>query len=401
MFSAGTGGGTAMARDHVTVRGRTSWGGRLGRSLTGVLVGLVLVAGTVAGLFWNEGRAVTTARSLAEGRGLVVDVAVEPVDPANRGRLVHVAGPLKLAGPLADPLFPVSADAIRLVRRVEMYQWRETSRSETRKTLGGGEETVTTYDYDRVWHDGRIDSAGFRETAGHDNPALAAESLTLRAQTAALGAFAVDTGVLDQVGTEQPVAIAPDRAAAVAAALGTARKVTVAAGAVRVGDDPDRPVVGDLRITFAAVPPGPVSVVGRQEGSALVPYQTASGDRLLLAEDGFVPADGMFANAEAANTLITWAIRVAGLVLMWIGFALVLGPLSVVFDVVPALGSLVGFGTGLIALLLTALVGPLAIAVAWFWYRPLVSLAVIAVAALAVWLLLRRARRRAPGTVPA
>ena len=29
-----------------------------------------------------------------------------------------------------------------------MYQWRENSSRKTRKKLGGGEETVTTYTYD-------------------------------------------------------------------------------------------------------------------------------------------------------------------------------------------------------------------------------------------------------------
>ena len=37
-----------------------------------MLVGLVLIVAMVVLLFWNEGRAVTTARSLAEGAGAVV-----------------------------------------------------------------------------------------------------------------------------------------------------------------------------------------------------------------------------------------------------------------------------------------------------------------------------------------
>jgi len=384
-----------MARDRFTEVTSVSWFGRLKRSVGGVVFGLLLLVVAVVGLFWNEGRAVTTARSLAEGKGLVVSVGAGTVDAADEGRLVHVAAPLALSGDVADDVFPVSAAAIRLVRRVEMYQWRQSSQSETRKTLGGGEETVTTYSYDKVWQEGRIDSGDFREPAGHDNPPLPVESRTMSAASARLGAFTVDEGVLDQVGTERPLPLDAGRADDFAAALGDGRRVRIAGGEVRIGADPDRPTVGDLRIRFAMVPAGEVSVIGRQSGDRLVAYQTESGDALLMAEDGIVAADVMFAHAESANTAITWVIRLAGLFALWLGFSLVLGPLSVVFDVIPFLGTLVGFGTGLVAAVLTAVVGPVVIAVAWFWYRPLVSLAVLAVAATVVGVLVWRGRARA------
>ncbi|BBE73337.1 TMEM43 family protein [Oharaeibacter diazotrophicus] len=384
-----------MARDRFTEVTSVSWFGRLKRSVGGVVFGLLLLVVATIGLFWNEGRAVTTARSLAEGKGLVVSVDAGTIDRANEGRLVHVAAPVTLDGEVADDVFPVRAAAIRLVRRVEMYQWRQSSQSETRKTLGGGEETVTTYSYDKVWQEGRIDSSDFREPSGHDNPSLPVESRTVSAASARLGAFRIDEGVLDQVGSERPLAVDAARADDFAAALGDGRRARVVGGEVRIGTDPDRPAVGDLRIRFATVPPGPVSAIGRQTGDGLSAYQTESGDALLMAEDGTVAADVMFAHAESANTTLTWVIRLVGVLATWIGFALVLGPLSVVFDVIPFLGSLVGFGTGLVAAVLTAVTAPVVIAVAWFWYRPLVSLAVLAVAGLLVAFLMWRGRARA------
>jgi hypothetical protein len=73
--------------------------------------------------------------------------------------------------------------------------------------------------------------------------------------------------------------------------------------------------------------------------------------------------------------------------------------------VIPLLGSIVRFGTGLFGLFLTALVGLPTIALAWFWYRPLVTLAILAAGALvlaAVWYLGRARGTAAPaGTAPA
>ena len=41
----------------------TTWFGRIGSSVLGTVIGLVLVLVTIVALFWNEGRAVKTAHA--------------------------------------------------------------------------------------------------------------------------------------------------------------------------------------------------------------------------------------------------------------------------------------------------------------------------------------------------
>ncbi|TIT06749.1 MAG: hypothetical protein E5W86_29305, partial [Mesorhizobium sp.] len=115
-----------------------------------------------------------------------------------------------------------------------------------------------------------------------------------------------------------------------------------------------------------------------QGGDRFEPYQTAAGDALLMVDTDDVPADRMFAEAVSANTLITWLLRAGGLILLTIGFALLLGPIGVIFDVIPFLGSLARLGTGIIAFVLAILVGTTTIAIAWFWYRPVLTAAILA-----------------------
>ncbi len=136
--------------DRFTETTTKSWGQRISDSIKGILVGLLLIVVSVVGLFWNEGRAVQTARSLAEGAGLVVQGSSARVDAANEGKLVHVSGDTKVTAPIADPEFGVSLRALKLVRVVEMYQWKEEAKTETRKKVGGSEETTTTYEYVRT-----------------------------------------------------------------------------------------------------------------------------------------------------------------------------------------------------------------------------------------------------------
>src|SRR5262245_18526190 len=102
-----------------------SWFSRIIDSIKSVLVGLAMLVASFPLLFWNEGRAVRTARSLEEGAGAVVSVSSTSVDPAHEGKLVHMTGEATTAETLEDPEFGVKAHALKLVRVVEMYQWEE------------------------------------------------------------------------------------------------------------------------------------------------------------------------------------------------------------------------------------------------------------------------------------
>ena len=110
---------------------------------------------------------------------------------------------------------------------------------------------------------------------------------------------------------------------------------------------------------------------------------------------GNKPPAAMFQNAQDANTVLTWGLRVLGIVLMFAGFALILGPISTIASVVPLLGNIAGFGTSLIAMIATAVLAPLIIAIAWFFYRPLLSVIVLVVGAAIVYGLRALGKRRA------
>jgi hypothetical protein len=363
--------------DSFTETTTKSWGSRLGESIKGVLFGLVLIVGSSIFLFWNEGRAVQTQRSLTEGASLVVPVDPARVDPANDGKLVHLSGDLKPGAPLTDPDFTVSATALRLVRTVEMYQWKEETKTETRKNVGGSEETVTTYEYTRVWSETRNDSSRFKRQDGHINPQMQYRAASYSSRDATLGAFRPGTNVIDRLPASENVPLDPSLAAKLAGRV--KGPVHVADGRIYVGESPSQPRIGDLRISFQLAPAGPTSIIGQQAGTGFADYQTQAGDRLLMVRPGTLSAADMFAAAQRENRILTWILRFAGVFAMFIGFMMVLAPLVVVADVVPFIGNILSAGSAIVSLVLTAIVASVVIAVAWFWYRPLVSAAVLAV----------------------
>jgi hypothetical protein len=377
-----------------------SWFGRIKRSVGGVLVGLILAVAMVAVLFWNEGRAVTTARSLAEGAGAVISVPVDKVDPVNEGELVHTTGPLTTSDEVSDPDFAIESKGVRLVRTAEMFQWVENSKSETNTKLGGGEETVTTYSYAKEWQDRPIASSEFKQASNHQNPPMELGSRSFQTHEGKLGAFTLDEPVFDRIGDSNPLTITPSQLPDIAAAYPGTERVSVVDGRIYLGANPTSPAIGDYRIGYQLVPLGDISVIGRQTGDRFSPYQTVAGDELLLVDSGRVPAEKMFADAVSVNTLITWLVRAGCLLLLAIGFGLLLAPLGVLADVIPFIGSIVRMGTGLIAFVLALLVGTATIAFAWFWYRPLLAIGIAVAGLVLAYLLTRFGKRKAAAAAP-
>jgi len=350
------------ASESFTTTSSQSWFSRIGSAMVGLLIGLAMIPGSGVLLFWNEGRAVQTARSLAEGAGLVRSVPAERPDAANEGRLVHVSGPVRMAQAPFDTELDAKPPqgALRLVRSVEMYQWLEENQSETRTRLGGGTETVTTSTYRRGWHEGRVDSSRFRQQDGHQNPPLRYEPRSFSAQGAMLGGFRLSDQQIGSLPADQTLSLP-------------------GGGSTRyIGADPDHPRLGDLRISWRYAQPEAVSVIAAQQGNAFGPYATNAGDRLMLTRAGSVPAAAMFQQAQDDNATLTWILRLVGIVVMFIGWALVFNPLKVLADVLPILGSIVGFGTNALAGVLAAVLAPLVIALAWIFYRPVVGIVVLA-----------------------
>ena len=381
---------------------RTSWLARLKNALIGAVIGIILVVVAIWALFWNEGRSIKAYRALTEGAGIVVSVSADEIAPSNEGKLIHVSGKVTPDGVPADPEFGISAaGAVAIRREVEMYQWVEKSQSRSETKLGGAEETVTTYTYAREWKSGRENSGDFRQPEGHENPELAVEDQSFAVDSARVGAFAVSGESVAGLGKQTDLRLTQEDLARAAQVLsGT---VQLDRSGFYVGMNPAQPQVGDLRIRYSRADLPEASFVAAQSDGWLKPFTASNGREIFLSESGQASAAEMFETAQAENTMIMWLIRIGGMIGLLVGFSLLFSILGVIADVVPIAGSLVRFGTGLIALVLTVLVGPLVIAIGWFAYRPLLSIGLLLAGGLiafaVVWL-----RRRAPGqpeTAPA
>jgi hypothetical protein len=364
-----------MSNDNFTEVTSESWFSRLGGAIKGILVGIVLIIVALVLLFWNEGRSVKEYKTLKEGAGSVISVASDAVDPANAGKLIHTTGKADTKAVLSDPIFGVSANALQLRRVAEMYQWKETSHSETQKKLGGGEETKTTYSYEKTWSASAINSSDFRIPEEHQNPAtMPYESSTQLADTVSLGKFNLPASLVERIDETKPLVI--QSADIKNKELPTGIKLQ--AGGFYSGANPATPKIGDQRITFEVVNPMEVSVIAKQVRDTFEPYATSAGGEIELLETGIHSADAIIQHAQESNTLMTWIIRLIGFILLVIGINMEFKVLSVIADVLPIAGDIIGAGTGIIAFLLAVILALVTIAIAWIFYRPLLAIILLA-----------------------
>jgi hypothetical protein len=369
-----------MAEDSFTETTGQSWFSRLVESIKGVLFGVLLFVVALPLLVWNEGRAVRTAKTLQEGASAVVSVPADRVDSGRAGKLVHMTGEATTTETLSDPEFGVALPAIKLQRRVEMYQWKEEKESHTRSKLGGGTETVTTYTYKQAWSPDLVDSSAFKKRDGHQNPsAMPVSSQSWTATKVTLGAFTLSEAQVGLLNRFQDLPVGEEAAAAVAPDL--KEKAKLHSGGYYWGADPASPAIGDAKVSFQVVRPATVSIVARQMGDTFEAYQAQAGGSILLLEPGTVSADSMFKTAEESNTLITWVLRLVGFLVMFVGLSLVFKPFEIFVDVIPFLGTLLGAGIGLFAGMVAASLTLLTIAVSWLVYRPLIGIFLLLLAA--------------------
>lgn len=368
-----------MSNDSFSTVTTQSWFSRIKESFVGILIGLILFLAAFPVLFWNEGRALKTAKGLQEGARSVVSVEADTIDKTMDKKLVHVTGDATTVEQLNDPTFNVTINAVALRRTTEMYQWEERKQTETKDKLGGGQETITLYTYQKTWSKDVINSSQFEDSNGHTNPAtMPFTELTSRASLVTLGAYKLPSTLILKMDDFQPLPITKALYEQLPSAIQAKSKISDQF--LYIGQNPQSPQIGDTRISFQVVKPGPVSIVARQIGNSFEPYTTKTKTEIAFLYNGTHSAESMFEKEISANATLTWILRALGTFLMFFGLILIFRPIAVMASVVPFIGKIFGFGTTLIAGAISIPLSLVIIAIGWIAYRPVIGILLLLVA---------------------
>ena len=230
------------------------------RGAPAVAAGLLLLVLGIALAVWTERSLANYRAALQQHGGAVTDLGAdaEP-QPGLQGKLVRISGTPRVVVPPLDADFGQHADTPLLARRVEMFQWRELR-------LGNS----VTYELD--WADKPQDSSRFAQPNGHANPGpFAIAGKRFEAGQVQLGGYMLDAALVRSLpGSE---AVAPDMKALPA---NLAASFSLHDKALVTSAKPGSPRLGDLRVSWRAVPLQEVTMIARVAGDRLVAAPNAA-----------------------------------------------------------------------------------------------------------------------------
>ena len=381
-----------MAYQEVT---KTSYGSRLGSSFKGIGSGLLLFVLATVLLWWNEGRAVKTAKMLKTAATECVDVAdVSTVDPALNGKLIHATALAKTDETLTDPDYGIQVNAIWLKRSTEYYQWVEHSTSETKDKIGGGQETVTTYTYSREWVGAPVNSNSFHDPdyQGINTPRLTVPDNSVRAEKVSFGGYTLPVSMVNSIPAREPVALPAE--------LGDGKTSFVDNNVLYYGENPAAPAVGDVRVTFTQGTGGDASILAQVVGDTFESYKHKNGKQLQVLSMGVHSMESMFESEKAANKAILWLLRILGVILVIAALRMMFSILVTILKVLPPLAKVGELGVNLVTAVVGFIWSLLVILIAWVVYRPVLAI-VLAVVIVALIVFLIKKSKAAPEPAPA
>lgn len=369
-----------------------SYGSRVKSSFGGIGTGFILLIAATVMLWWNEGRAVKTAKMLEEAEGVAVHMPdVNVYDAEYEGKLIHANGTVITLDSLIDTDFKVGVTGMFMTRDVEYYQWVESESSKTEDKLGGSQEVTTTYTYAKQWTSKPVNSSEFKDpeykNANNAGVRCQVENKQLSAQNATIGAYKLP---------EQMISAFPRSS-------NLPLKLTLQSDSLRkvnnnviyFGKNPDAPEVGDVRVEYHYVPAkNVVSLIAKVQGDTFTRYTAKNGKSFSSIVAGERTMEEMFESEKAGNTMLTWVLRILGFILISAGLKMVFDILSTLLKVVPFLSSIMSWGVGLICNIIAFAWTLIVVAIAWLFYRPILSICLLAIVGAVVYYFATKGKKK-------
>jgi len=369
--------------NHYTTITHQSWVSKFKGSFGASFFGLLLLIGSISLLWWNEGRAVKTARGLDEGASVITEAINNSPNDKTEGKLIHLTDLLSTDEELTDIQFGISENCLKLERVVEMYQWKETKKSKTDKNVGGSSTTKTDIYYEKIWSKSIIDSKDFERIKGHTNPNNFTFTTSITsALEIKLGAFKLSTDFDDLLNDYEPIKVNQSN-------INISEKFSIITESndgdsyqkVFIGNGtPINPIIGDIKVYFKAVKVGTYSAIAQQQNDNLVSFKTEENTSIILLEKGTESADIMFQEAHRSNNFMKWFLRITGIALLFFSFMKMGAILIVITDFIPFLSTILTIGLGGLAAVFTFVIASITIAIAWIYFRPIIGTCILVVA---------------------
>ncbi len=351
--------------------------GRRRSSVPATIFGFLFLFLSTIGLWLNEGRSVDQMDALYEMQQAIVTLPDTKYQADLDNKPILIQGKVKAISPVEDPEFKISTNGLVLKRTVEMYQWKQMARDEARNE--------TSYSYKKEWSSEPIDSSNFKDPEAHYNPPFPYPNKSFTTE-AKIGDYTLSNEVLNKISTSKVLGLSS-----------FPHKINDAINHksfLFMGKDITAPTLGDVKISYKYAPEGDYSIAAKASKQLLINYTTENNKSLSFVRNGIVSVSKIFNDEQSNNTALTWALRFAGLFVMFLSFFTMLRFFTAFSDYIPIVGPLLNGVNSIIAGVLTLIFGSLVIAIAWFSARPMLSISILIIGGVVAFVLGKFAKKR-------
>lgn len=104
-----------------------------------------------------------------------------------------------------------------------------------------------------------------------------------------------------------------------------------------------------------------------------------------MIRQGAQTADQMFTDQHKGNNMLTWVLRVIGVLLVISGLRGILGIAETILKVIPFVSNILAFGVSVICGVIGLVWSVIIIALAWIFYRPLTGILLLALVGVVIF----------------
>ena len=333
----------------------------------GFFGGIVLLVIGIVILWNNEGRTVQMQSAINEAMKNYTDVASSTVESKYEGKLIATTGNLDLSksDPVQDSKFGIKVTGAKLERVVEMYEWVEDCTTD--------EDNNKNCTYNKEWTTDLVDSSEFTKS-GYSNPtSFKYQAAEFMASNVKVGAFDLPKRLLESLSYNKEL----NNEMMTEQYKNTVEGFKVVDGYITNAENIQDAKIGDLRISYKYASDGEVSMLGVQSGNTLTAFTGKKGKSIFTIKRGSYTGKEILNGMTKTNNTIKWVLRVLGVILVIGGIGSLFAPLQLLANKVPVLGGIVNFSTTLVSSVLGLAISLLVIAIAWFRFRPILSVVLL------------------------
>lgn len=336
------------------------------RKRKGILFGIIIVIVSITLLYLNESKYINIYKSTQVERDNLSNIENDMVNDLYEDSLVCVSGKVSVNETLSDSKFGVSVKAPKLVRVVEMYQYKPV-----------GDK------YTEVWSDELFDTSYNEE---YKNPvSIPYSSTSYYASEVMIGAFRLSFEQLSNLDTDKYF---NEFNQSIISSLG----YVIHDNYITNSSDINNPKIGDIRISFKYNDYKEMSVLALQKSDTFETYNSSNGENINVVVNGIKTGNEVLDEISNNNQLLLWISRVVLTVISMFGILLILNNLKKLNKKVILLGHVKNIF--ITSILLSICLSLLVISIPYLFYNIIVSVILIFISIIFLWMSSLIARKK-------